>query len=99
MPAADNEAEEIFQFLPLRQGNFSKLRLAYQYTPYLAAMRRALCSSVSRRTFLVDFLVSVVVVFVSVVVAGVVVVVVVAVGASVWTGAGAAVAAGEGETW
>lgn len=39
MPAADNEAEENFHSPPLRQGNFSKWCPAYQYTPYLAAMR------------------------------------------------------------
>src|SRR5690242_17957661 len=27
MPKADNEAEEIFQFLPLREGNFARVAL------------------------------------------------------------------------
>src|SRR5512147_2098496 len=86
MPKADNEAEEIFRFLPLRQGNFRSRGQAYQYTPYLAAMRRALCSSDSRAAFFVVFLVSVVA-------AGLVsVVVVVAAGAVAWTGAAAGAA-------
>src|SRR2546430_15210306 len=42
-------------FLPPRQGTSAGRGSAYQYTPYLAAMRRALCSSVSRRTVFAGF--------------------------------------------
>src|SRR5947207_1572345 len=76
---------DFFRFAKeIRQGNFSRCDRAYQYTPYLAAMRRALCSSDSLRVALVTGLV--VAGLVSAVVAVVVVVVVVAAGAWVWAG-------------
>src|SRR3954467_8570637 len=89
--------KKFLNFFRFEKGNCSSRDRAYQETAYLAAMRRALCSSDSRRGLLADFeldLVSVVVaglVSVVVVVAAVVVVVVAA-GAVAWTGAAAAAA-------
>src|SRR5205823_13473115 len=102
MPVADSEAEEISRISSAPSGNFSWTRSAYQYTPYFAAMRRALCSSVSRRTAFVDFAGLDSVVLVSVVLVsdlGSVVVAVVVVAAGAWVWAGAVVSVGAVAAW
>src|SRR5439155_13838941 len=89
-------------FLPLRQGTSAGRGSAYQYTPYLAAMRRALCSSVSRRSVFAGFAGLVSVVLVSVVLVsdlGSVLVAVVVVAAGAWVWAGAVVSVGAVAAW